>query len=219
MTTKPQTKSNAQRSAEAATRRTGIEHTILESEGGWVVVASGPQDRETVTSPQTLEDFTQEVIRFLETEGCLPAVTEEGEARTMIEDGHANGRAAARVAGDILAWLAEAEDVAEEAAEAMETATLAPAAPGDATGEAGVDGTPANTDDAPETPPAAPTRATPRQAAQAVLDAWNDEANRETGLVAALEGPMSLLRAALAGRAPRSGSAGTGVTREPRAGT
>ena len=36
---KPQTKFNAKRSAENATRRTGIEHSIAEVEGGWMVVA------------------------------------------------------------------------------------------------------------------------------------------------------------------------------------
>ena len=35
----PQTKFNAKRSAENATRRTGIEHSIAEVEGGWMVVA------------------------------------------------------------------------------------------------------------------------------------------------------------------------------------
>ena len=38
-TPKPQTKFNAKRSADAATRRTGIEHSIAEVEGGWMVVA------------------------------------------------------------------------------------------------------------------------------------------------------------------------------------
>ena len=38
-TPKLQTKFNAKRSAENATRRTGIEHSIAEVEGGWMVVA------------------------------------------------------------------------------------------------------------------------------------------------------------------------------------
>ena len=46
--------------------------------------------------------------------------------------------------------------------------------------------------------------------------AWNDETNRATDIVAALEGPMASLRAALAGRAPRTTST---ATRKPREGT
>jgi len=38
--------------------------------------------------------------------------------QTMLADGYANGRPAARVAGDIIAWLAETEEEAEEALEA-----------------------------------------------------------------------------------------------------
>ena len=55
-----------------------------------------------------------------------------------------------------------------------------------------------------------------RQAAQAVLDAWNGEANRETDPAEALRGPMAILEAALAGRAPRPVS---GAPRKPREGT
>ena len=51
MTTKPQTKSNAKRSAEAATRRTGIEHTIQEVDGGWVVVTPAPETAGTKPAP------------------------------------------------------------------------------------------------------------------------------------------------------------------------
>jgi hypothetical protein len=63
----------------------------------------------------------------------------------------------------------------------------------------------------------APTRGTLRAAAQAVLDAWDDEENRETDIVGALDGPMAALRAALAGttRARRE----PGAPRKPREGT
>jgi hypothetical protein len=63
----------------------------------------------------------------------------------------------------------------------------------------------------------APTRAGLRDAAQAVLEAWDDGENRETDIIAALEGPMAALRAALAGttRARRE----PGAPRTPRAGT
>jgi biotin operon repressor len=66
----------------------------------------------------------------------------------------------------------------------------------------------------------APTEAngrdTLRHAAQAVLDAWDDEANRETDIITAMEVPIARLRAMLAGRAERH----TAVTpRGPRQGT
>ena len=47
MTAKPQTKSNAKRAAGAATRRSGIEHTVVEAGGGWVVAGPPPEDGET----------------------------------------------------------------------------------------------------------------------------------------------------------------------------
>ena len=77
MTTKPQTKFNAKRSAETATRRTGIEHTIVEAEGGWVAAAS--EGGEAATAPRGLEAFTREVTGFLAEEGCEAIITEEDE--------------------------------------------------------------------------------------------------------------------------------------------
>jgi hypothetical protein len=50
-----------------------------------------------------------------------------------------------------------------------------------------------------------------------VLDAWEDEENRETDIVATLEGPMAALRAALAGTTRTRREPGT--PRTPRAGT
>ena len=47
---KPQTKFNAKRSAENATRRTGIEHSIAEVEGGWMVVAPSATTNEPVAT-------------------------------------------------------------------------------------------------------------------------------------------------------------------------
>jgi hypothetical protein len=58
-------------------------------------------------------------------------------------------------------------------------------------------------------------RATLRHAAQAVLAAWDDEVNRETDIIAALEAPMAALRSLLAGKAPRD----IGAPRKPRTGT
>ena len=46
----PQTKFNAKRSAENATRRTGIEHSIAGVEGGWMVVAPSATTNEPVAT-------------------------------------------------------------------------------------------------------------------------------------------------------------------------
>jgi hypothetical protein len=60
-----------------------------------------------------------------------------------------------------------------------------------------------------------PARATLRQAAQALLAAWDGEANRETDIIAAMEAPMAALRSLFAGKAPRQ----AGAPRKPRTGT
>jgi hypothetical protein len=72
-----------------------------------------------------------------------------------------------------------------------------------------------------EAAPAAPTpapRANLRDAAAAVLAAWDDEANRETDIISALDGPMNALRAALGGRRPGA-MREAGAARKPREGT
>ncbi len=164
------------------------------------------------TKPQTIETFTQAVIGFLAEEGCNATILEEAEVQIMLEDGFSNGRPAGRVAGDILTWLAEEEERAEEAAEA--------ANPGDTDADTATDDAVAReaaaVADALDAAPTAPTRATLRTAAQAVLDAWNDEVNRETDIIGALEGPMAALRTALAERATQTRSTGS---RPPRTGT
>ncbi len=74
---------------------------------------------------------------------------------------------------------------------------------------------------APEAAQGAPTparRASLRDAAAALLVAWDDEANRETDIIAALEGPMGTLRAALAGKPPRT-ARDPATPRKPREGT
>ena len=135
--------------------------------------------------PQTIEAFTQVVIGFLAEEGCNATILDEAEAQTMVADGFSNGRPAGRVAGDIVTWLAEEEERAEEAAEA--------ANPGDTDADTATDDAVAReaaaVADALDAAPTAPTRATLRTAAQAVLDAWTDETNRETDIIGALEGP------------------------------
>jgi len=85
-------------------------------------------------------------------------------------------------------------DTAEEDAVAREAAALA---------------------DALDAAPTAPARATLRQAVEAVLAAWIDETNRETDIIAALEGPMAALRIALAGKPHHP----IGTPRGPREGT
>jgi hypothetical protein len=67
---------------------------------------------------------------------------------------------------------------------------------------------------------AAPTsrdtaRNTLRHAAAAVLAAWDDQDNRDTDIIAALEAPMATLRGLLAEKAPRP----DGTPRKPREGT
>jgi hypothetical protein len=65
---------------------------------------------------------------------------------------------------------------------------------------------------------AATPRTSLRDAAAAVLAAWDDEANRATDMIAALDTPMEALRTLLAGkpaRAPRE----AGAPRKPREGT
>ncbi|HEV7266505.1 MAG TPA: DUF3489 domain-containing protein [Falsiroseomonas sp.] len=61
-------------------------------------------------------------------------------------------------------------------------------------------------------------RANLRDAAAAVLAAWDDEANRETDMITALDAPMQALRAALAGK-PARAARERGAARKPREGT
>jgi hypothetical protein len=73
----------------------------------------------------------------------------------------------------------------------------------------------------PEAVRGAPTpapRASLRDAAAAVLAAWDGEANRETDMIAALDRPMEALRAVLAGKPPRAARE-PGAPRKPREGT
>lgn len=120
----------------------------------------------------------------------------------MIQDSHANGRSAALTAGDILAWLEEREGEEADAAESGDAAKLT-SPMGDTAADVAVALAPAAVPRAPAARPLAPARATLRQMAQAVLDIWYNEANRETDIIAALEGPMARLQSALAGRTPR----------------
>jgi biotin operon repressor len=71
-------------------------------------------------------------------------------------------------------------------------------------------------DAAPVAPAPGRGRDTLRQAAQAVLAAWDDEDNRQTDIIAAMEGPIARLRAVLAGR---TATHAIGTSRGPRQGT
>jgi len=96
---------------------------------------------------------------------------------------------------------------------ATEPAQAAPGAPDDATRAEDL----ALLDQALAAPGPAP-RGSLRDAAAAVLAAWEDATNRDTDMIGALEDPMARLRAALAGkthRAPRDPAA----PRRPREGT
>jgi hypothetical protein len=73
----------------------------------------------------------------------------------------------------------------------------------------------------PEPAQAAPTpapRAGLRDAATAVLAAWDDEGSREADIIGALEGPMAALRALLAGK-PARATREPSAPRKPREGT
>jgi hypothetical protein len=61
-------------------------------------------------------------------------------------------------------------------------------------------------------------RASMRDAAAAVLAAWDDEANREGDMIGALDAPMEALRALLAGKPARTARE-PGAPRKPREGT
>ncbi|HZS22096.1 MAG TPA: hypothetical protein VFA63_14075, partial [Pseudonocardiaceae bacterium] len=131
-----------------------------------------------VEVPQELEAFTQAVLGFLAEEGCNASILQDDDPRTMIADGHSNGRSAAQVAGDIVAWLEETEADAEEAEAVPAQGSVSEAVAG-ATGEdtAAADttaidaGSPGNALHAAGTPP---VRVSLRQAAEAVLAVWAD---------------------------------------------
>jgi hypothetical protein len=150
----------------------------------------------TVDGEEMLLKITDDGLRAI---GIDPNA---GDAREEDEQGAeaiARRNAARRAAAEAAAPVADTaptggEDAAEgdTRAEEAEAAQAAPVAP-------------------------AP-RASLRDAAAAVLAAWDDEANRETDIIAALEGPMAALRAALAGAPPRT-ARDPGAPRKPREGT
>ena len=81
--------------------RTGDDGTALMLHATNQGLAAIGEAAQAPAEPQSIETFTQAVIGFLAEEGCNATITEEDEARTMIADGFANGRPAARVAGGL----------------------------------------------------------------------------------------------------------------------
>jgi hypothetical protein len=101
------------------------------------------------------------------------------------------------------------------------TAGAAPVANTATTGgedTAGAD-VPAEAAEPAHTAPTPAPRARLRDAAAAVLAAWDDDANRAMDMVSALDGPMAGLRAALAGVTPARAPRDPAAPRKPRAGT
>jgi hypothetical protein len=113
-----------------------------------------------------------------------------------------------------------AEDEHGAAAEAEAATPVADTAPAGGE-EAAPQGEDAPAPEAAQVAPTAAPRASLRDAAAAVLAAWDDEANRETDIIAALEGPMQALRALLAGKAARQPRTprDPATPRKPREGT
>ncbi len=111
----------------------------------------------------------------------------------------------------------EDEQSAAAEAAAQDVATGADPAP---TG--GEEQVPEGEDAAAPEPAHTPPRPAPRgslsDAAAAVLAAWDDEANRQADMITALDGPMQVLRAALAGKQSRPARE-PGAPRKPREGT
>lgn len=193
----------------AYTWRTGEDGTVLmlrATEAGLAAIG------QTAEPSVTIETFAQTVIGFLAEDGCNATIMEEDDARTMVADGFSNGRPAARVAGDILAWLAETE---EAAAEALGTANVG--IPGtDLRDEGTAAGEVAAVADAPNAEPTRPTKAgrhhVLHRAVADVLEAWDSSDNQQRGLPGAIE----RLRAALAKPATQRT---VGNPRAPRTGT
>ena len=191
--------------------RTGDDGTVLMLRATDAGLAAAGVTPPSAEMPQTIEAFTQQVISFLAEEDCNATIVEEAEVKVMLEDGFANDRPAARVAHDIITWLGEEEERAEEEA-ANAGATGAGVADQDAVAREA-----AAVADALDAAPTAPAKANRhdalRRAAAEVLEEWDDRDNQQYGLPEAIE----RLRAALAEPVSRHTTAGT--KRAPREGT
>jgi hypothetical protein len=152
----------------------------------------------------------------------LPAAARQKVVRSLLNRGLVQ-EVAATITDAAYAWrtdedgtvlMLHATPTSLAALGLAETPTDAPTLPGTAT-DVAVAREAAAVAAALDAAPLPPARANLRQAAQAVLDAWTDETNRETDIIAALEGSMAALRIALAGKPARP----TGTPRGPRGGT
>ena len=133
-----------------------------------------------------------------------------GDASTLIEDS---------ATGLMLTTLALTDAglraIGQEPPAAEPAATDADTAP-HAVSDAAVAQEAAAIADALDAATLAPTpRANIRTVAAAVLAAWDDQGNRDTDIIAALEAPMDALRTLLAEKAPRDAA----TPRKPREGT
>jgi hypothetical protein len=150
----------------------------------------------TVDGEEMLLKITDDGLRAI---GIDPNAGDAGEEDEQSAEAIARRNAARRAAAEAAATVADtAPTGGEDAAE------------GD---------TPAEEAEAAQAAPVAPApRASLRDVAAAVLAAWDDEANRETDIIAALEGPMEALRALLATK-PARVTRDPGAPRKPREGT
>jgi hypothetical protein len=146
-------------------------------------------------------------------EEMLLKITDDGLRAIGIDPNAGDAREEDEQSAEAIARRNAARPAAAEAA-----APVADTAPTGAE-DAAEGNIPAEEAEAAQAAPVAPTpRASLRDAAAAVLAAWDDEANRETDMIAALDGPMQALRAALAGAPPRAARE-SGAPRKPREGT
>jgi hypothetical protein len=183
----------------------GVALMLHATAAGMAAIGVAPQEPTT-----DLDVFRKAVATIVHERGWQAEVMDEAEATIMVEDGFANSRDAALVAGDIIAWLEEREAEQDEDAPTAIGAPESPAAaPVAVSAEPGQTGTPVA-----ESRPArhaAPARASLRQAAQTLLAAWDAAAARAP----ALDAPMAALRAAL-GEGPRRDPHPVRGPRQPR---
>jgi hypothetical protein len=146
-------------------------------------------------------------------EEMLLKITDDGLRAIGIDPNAGDAREEDEQSAEAIARRNAGRRAAAEAA-----ATVADTAP--TGGEDVAEGdTPAEEAEAAQAAPVAPTpRASLRDVAAAVLAAWDDEANRETDIIAALESPMEALRALLATK-PARVTREPGAPRKPREGT
>ncbi len=148
-------------------------------------------------------------------EEMLLKITDDGLRAIGIDPNEDDAREEDEQSAEAIARRNAERRAAAEAEVAAKGADTAPAG-----GEDAAEGdTPAEEAEATQAAPVAPTsRGSLRDAAARVLAAWDDEANRETDIIGALDSPMEALRAMLAGKPARTARE-PGAPRKPREGT